>query len=43
MLTFVKEIADPKYAEQKYTTTWFDMFRIKDGKITEHWDPALKQ
>lgn len=25
-----------------YTTTWFDMFRIKDGKIIEHWDTALK-
>jgi predicted SnoaL-like aldol condensation-catalyzing enzyme len=43
VLTFVKEIADPKYPEQKYTTTWFDMFRINDGRITEHWDPALKQ
>lgn len=24
-----------------YTTTWFDMFRIQDGKIAEHWDCAL--
>ena len=24
-----------------YTTTWFDMFRIVDGRIVEHWDPAL--
>ena len=23
-----------------YTTTWFDMFRIRDGKIVEHWDTA---
>ncbi|MEI8631750.1 nuclear transport factor 2 family protein [Vibrio sp. PP-XX7] len=21
-----------------YTTTWFDMFRVKDGKMAEHWD-----
>ena len=21
-----------------YTTTWFDMYRIKNGKIDEHWD-----
>ncbi len=21
-----------------YTTTWFDMFRVADGKIVEHWD-----
>jgi predicted SnoaL-like aldol condensation-catalyzing enzyme len=26
-----------------YTTTWFDMFRIANGKIVEHWDTALKQ
>lgn len=25
-----------------YTTTWFDMYRIENGKIAEHWDPALK-
>jgi len=25
-----------------YTTTWFDMFRIANGKIVEHWDIARK-
>jgi predicted SnoaL-like aldol condensation-catalyzing enzyme len=25
-----------------YTTTWFDMFRIANGKIVEHWDVAQK-
>lgn len=25
-----------------YYSTWFDMFRIQDGKIAEHWDPMLK-
>ena len=25
-----------------YTTTWFDQWRIKDGKADEHWDPATK-
>jgi predicted SnoaL-like aldol condensation-catalyzing enzyme len=25
-----------------YSTTWFDMFRIEDGKIAEHWDPATR-
>jgi predicted SnoaL-like aldol condensation-catalyzing enzyme len=34
-LSFVNAVAD-------YTTTWFDMFRIQDGKIAEHWDCALK-
>lgn len=23
-----------------YTTTWFDMWRIRDGKADEHWDGA---
>ncbi len=26
----------------RYTTTWFDTWRIRDGKADEHWDPALK-
>ena len=25
-----------------YTTTWFDMFRVADGKIVEHWDTATR-
>ena len=25
-----------------YVTTWFDTYRIVGGKISEHWDPALK-
>ncbi len=27
---------------EPYVTTWFDLYRIEDGKIAEHWDPALK-
>ena len=42
VLSFAREHADPKDATRKYTTTWFDMFRIENGKIAEHWDPALK-
>lgn len=43
ILSFVREGADPKDATKKYTTTWFDMFRIEGGKIAEHWDAAPKQ
>jgi predicted SnoaL-like aldol condensation-catalyzing enzyme len=44
ILVFVRELlADPKDPAQKYTTTWFDMFRIEGGKIAEHWDPAIKR
>ncbi|MBV9890767.1 MAG: nuclear transport factor 2 family protein [Rhizobacter sp.] len=42
VMSFSREHADPKDATQKYTTTWFDMFRIENGKIAEHWDPAVK-
>jgi predicted SnoaL-like aldol condensation-catalyzing enzyme len=40
-LSFVREYDDPNKPGQKYTTTWFDMFRIENGKIAEHWDSAL--
>ena len=43
VLAFVREGIDPKDATKKYTTTWFDMFRIEGGKIAEHWDAAPKQ
>ena len=41
-LTFVREYPDPANPGQTYTTTWFDMFRIENGKIAEHWDCATK-
>ena len=43
VLSFVRPAGDPKDPAQKATTTWFDMFRIENGKIAEHWDPAQKQ
>lgn len=38
ILAFRRELPDPKNEGQTYTTTWFDMFRIEDGMIVEHWD-----
>jgi predicted SnoaL-like aldol condensation-catalyzing enzyme len=34
----VRELKDS--AGKPYTTTWFDMWRIMDGKADEHWDGA---
>ena len=42
MLSFVREMPDPTDKSKKYTTTWFDLFRIENGKIAEHWDCAEK-
>jgi predicted SnoaL-like aldol condensation-catalyzing enzyme len=36
-----QEHAHPARPGTTYTTTWFDMFRVADGRLTEHWDPAL--
>jgi predicted SnoaL-like aldol condensation-catalyzing enzyme len=41
-VAFVREMKDPKDASKTYTTTWFDMWRFKDGKADEHWDGATK-
>jgi predicted SnoaL-like aldol condensation-catalyzing enzyme len=35
VLVFVRELPDPKDSTQKYTTTWFDMFRLEGGKIRQ--------
>jgi len=43
VLSFAREGVDPKDTTKKFSTTWFDMFRIENGKIAEHWDPAQKQ
>jgi predicted SnoaL-like aldol condensation-catalyzing enzyme len=42
-LSFVRQYDNPKDKGKKYTTTWFDMFRIVNGKIVEHWDSATMQ
>jgi predicted SnoaL-like aldol condensation-catalyzing enzyme len=35
-----RELPNPKDPSAKYTTSWFDMWRFKDGKADEHWDGA---
>lgn len=39
-MAFVNKLKDATGAE--YTTTWFDMFKVQDGKIVEHWDCDTK-
>jgi predicted SnoaL-like aldol condensation-catalyzing enzyme len=40
MTAFVRPEKDAN--GQTYYSTWFDLYRIEDGKIAEHWDPMLK-
>jgi len=37
-LALRREIENPNMPGETYTTTWFDMFRVEDGRIAEHWD-----
>jgi predicted SnoaL-like aldol condensation-catalyzing enzyme len=37
-----REYPDPGDPSKTYTTGWFDLFRVKDGKLVEHWDGAPK-
>lgn len=39
-VAFVRELPHPTQQGKTYTTTWFDMWRIQDGKADEHWDGA---
>jgi len=40
MTSFVRPEQDAE--GQTYYSTWFDLYRIEDGKVAEHWDPMLK-
>lgn len=41
-VAMVREEKDPTDPAKTYTTTWYDTWRIVDGKADEHWDTALK-
>jgi len=43
VLAFVNEGKDPHDPAKRYTTTSFDMFRVENGKIAEHWDADRKE
>jgi len=38
VLAFRRELPDLEHEGQTYTTTWFEMLRIADGKIAERWN-----
>ena len=38
---FKRQTKDPKDPSKTYESFWYDTFRVKDGKLVEHWDSAL--
>jgi predicted SnoaL-like aldol condensation-catalyzing enzyme len=42
MIATVSYAPDPEAPGRKYAGTHFDMFRIENGKIAEHWDSVPK-
>jgi predicted SnoaL-like aldol condensation-catalyzing enzyme len=42
MVATVSYSPDPEKPDTKYAWTHFDMFRIENGKIAEHWDSVPK-
>jgi len=43
VLSFKSVRPDPKDPTKKYVTTSFEMLRVENGKVAEHWDSALKE
>jgi predicted SnoaL-like aldol condensation-catalyzing enzyme len=39
-LVTMREHPHPVHAGRRYTTTWFNLFRIAAGRIVEHWNSA---
>ena len=43
VVAYIQDVKAARDSAKSYTTTWFDMWRFKDGKADEHWDPATRQ
>jgi predicted SnoaL-like aldol condensation-catalyzing enzyme len=37
-----RDLPDPDNAGETYRSYWFEMFRVDDGRVAEHWDAAPK-
>ncbi|RSM40408.1 hypothetical protein DMA12_27040 [Amycolatopsis balhimycina DSM 5908] len=35
-----RDLPDPREPGKTYRSYWFDMWRVEDGKLAEHWDGA---
>lgn len=42
IVVYPRQVQDASDPSKSYSTTWFDMWRIQDGKADEHWDPATR-
>jgi predicted SnoaL-like aldol condensation-catalyzing enzyme len=42
MVAIRRELPEPSDPNRHYTSTWFDMWRVQNGKAVEHWDAATK-
>ncbi len=42
LVSSVEYHEDPEAPGKKYATTHFDLYRLENGKIAEHWDNVLK-
>jgi predicted SnoaL-like aldol condensation-catalyzing enzyme len=38
-----RDVPDPADPSKTYRSYWFDMWRVEDGKLAEHWDGAPKE
>ncbi len=37
-----RDLPDPENPGQTYRAYWFDMWRVEDGRLAEHWDAVTK-
>lgn len=43
VMMLARDLPDPEDPGKTYRSYWFDMWRIEDGKLAEHWDGAPKE